>query len=68
MISAGDLYEWEDELKSAAAGRLRVMVSELVSDSHRLRHLIEEMADFRYTKQHDEQMALLRELNSKLPK
>lgn len=68
MISPNELWEWEDEAKEAKIGRLRTMVFELLQDSHRLRHLIELMADFRHSKEHSKTMGTLEKICDSLEK
>ena len=59
MIGAGELYDLEGEISYANKERLQVMVQELVSELHRLRHLTEEIMDWRRSKEHDEIMRRL---------
>ncbi len=67
MISAGELYDLADELRRE--GNLPgEKQAELIDECHRLSHLIGEMADFRSTKQHDEQMVELKRINETLHK
>ena len=66
MISSGELYDWSEELKDADEARLRAMCRELIDDHHRLRSLVEELATFRHTVEHDRTMASLDRLIKKL--
>ena len=61
-ISAGELYDLRDEIKTADADRLRVIAADLLDNNERLGNLIGEMADFRSTKQHEAQMAALKKI------
>lgn len=66
MISPNELWEWEEEAREAKVDRLRTMVFELLQDSHRLRHLIELMADFRHSKEHSKTMEKLDKIGESL--
>lgn len=68
MVSSGELYDWAAEARDVKTtpDRLRELCLELIDDLHRLSHLIEEMADFRTTKQHDKVMAEMASIQDKL--
>lgn len=65
MISAGELYDLTDEIR-----RTGILTEEqqldLIDECHRLRHLIEEMADFRASKQHNELIKTLKEIRTNI--
>lgn len=65
MIGAGELYDLEEEVKDATRDRLQEATLDLISEIHRLRHLVEEIMDFRSSKNHDETMEALRVLIEK---
>ena len=68
MISSGDLYDWSEELEKADKQRLRAMCRELIDNTHRIRHLLEDMADFRNTLEHERQMKMLDDITKTLEK
>ena len=58
MISSGELYDLRGELEEEKELSFD-NCSRLIDECHRLKHLIEEIIDFRQTKQHDEMMKKL---------
>lgn len=65
MISAGELVDMRGILDQDT-DLTRQQQSDLIEECHRQRHLIEEMADFRNSQEHDKMMAALKEINRKL--
>ncbi len=59
MISSGELYDLADEVLRTGSLTSQEQ-TDLIEECHRLRHLVEEMADFRSSKQHDETMRELK--------
>lgn len=68
MIGSGELYDLEEEVKDATRDRLQEVTLDLISEVHRLRHLVEEIIDFRSSKDHDETMKTLKVLIEKAGK
>lgn len=65
MIRSGILYDWSAEANDpgTSENRLRDMCRDLIDECHRLRHLINDMAEFRHSKEHDEHMKKLEEIS-----
>ena len=66
MIGPGDVYDIQEEIETADADRLRVVARKLLDEVHRLRHLVEDMADFRHSREHDAAMKKLGEIKDSL--
>jgi len=67
MISSGELYDLADEIRRTGS-LASDQQTDLVEECHRLRHLVEEMADFRSSKQHNELMEALKKIRSDINK
>lgn len=66
MITPGDLYEEIHECQDIE--RLRQIAHELLGNAHRLRSLVEAMATFRGTQEHERAMGALKRFQKQLEK
>jgi hypothetical protein len=67
MISSGELYDLADEVLRTGSLTSQEQ-TDLIEECHRLRHLVEEMADFRSSKQHQETIEALRVIREDINK
>ena len=67
MISSGELYDLADEVLKTGSLTSQEQ-TDLIEECHRLRHLIEEMADFRSSKQHQETIEALKAIHKDVNK
>lgn len=66
MISPGILYDLREDIQRTDLGATRGIAIDLLDEVHRLRHLLEEMADFRASREHAATMASLKEIKDSL--
>lgn len=67
MLSPGELYDMRGDIDEGD-GLSTSQQNDLIDECHRLRHLIEEMASFRESKQHQDTMRKLCEIQQSMGK